>query len=144
MPRCHWFVRFAATALICMAASGQRPTQTRTRPSFDFPPDVIEPNSVDVVRIAPNRYSIEMENPQARVLRARIPALGRVTIHSHHAGLLVAFTEVHLRLLRPNGASEEIHVPAGAARWLHADTHSEENMVMSPCEFLFVETKTAN
>ena len=127
----------AAAAIFCTSGSGQRRT---TFP--EFPPDIWDNRSVDVVKIAPDRYAIDLENGQMRVLRARIPGYTRVAIHQHRPGLLVALTAVHLRFTRPDGAVEEIHIPAGTTRWLTGGVHSEENLQMAPCEFLFIESRS--
>src|SRR5439155_562476 len=87
--------RFNRAALLLASAflSARGFGQTPPFQNKSFPPDIVDA-SVDVVKIAANRYTIEIENPHVRVLRGRIPALGRVTIHRHRAGLLVAVTEV--------------------------------------------------
>jgi hypothetical protein len=44
----------------------------------------------------------------------------------------------------PDGRSEDIHMEAGASRWIYGDTRSEKNLGTKPVEMLFIETKSAN
>jgi hypothetical protein len=96
--------------------------------------------SPDAARIAPDRYHVELNNERLRVLRARVPAGGRVPIHGHHAGILLAITEVNLRWVSPGGQEIEIHLPPGDFKWLDAGIHAEEN-AGAACEYLFIESK---
>jgi len=109
----------------------------------EMPPDIFDYPSPDVVKVAPGRYGVELDNAQMRVLRARLPADSRIPTHHHSAGLLVALTDVRLRLITPDGKSRDLEIPAGGTRWLEADTHSEQNLNARPCDFLFIEAKSA-
>ena len=125
----------AAAALSMSVGSGQR------RAFQEMGPEVIYDTSVDVSRIAPGHYAVEMANQfvHLRVLRARIAGNSRVPTHHHNAGLIVALTAVDLRFVAPNGQFRDVHVAAGATRWIEDDIHSEINIGGSACEFLYIE-----
>jgi hypothetical protein len=128
-----------AVLIWCSAAAPQNPRQAR--PSV-FPPEiVIERSFVDVVKIAPRLYTVEEENEKVRVLRAKLPGGVRVPMHDQRSGLLVALTDVHLRLRTPENKSRDLHVAAGETRWIWEESHSVENLGLHACEFLFVEPK---
>jgi len=103
--------------------------------------EIIIERFVDVVQVAPKLYTVDRENEKVRVLRAKLPGEANVSLHDHRSGVLVAITDVHLRFRTPDKKSFDLHVPAGEARWLDGDTHTEQNLNNRPCEFLFIEMK---
>jgi len=107
----------------------------------DFPPDIIIERFSDVAKIAPKLYHVELENERVRVLRAKLPGEARVPTHDHRSGLLVAITDVHLRFRTVTGKARDLHVPKGETRWIDEESHSEENLDIRECEFVFVESK---
>ena len=123
-------------AALCAFGIGR--TQTVRPPDV---PEIFDNRSPDAARIAPDRYRVELDNERLRVLRAKVPATGRVPIHGHRAGILLAITEVNLRLVAPDGTVIEIHLPPGDFRWLDAGIHAEENAALAACEYLFIESK---
>src|SRR6185369_8907674 len=88
------------------------------RPKQEMPPDIFDNRSPDAAKIAPDRYRVELDNDRLRVLRAKVPAGGRVPIHGHRSGILMAVTEVHLRLVDPAGKVIEVRLPAGDFKWI--------------------------
>jgi hypothetical protein len=104
-------------------------------------PEIFDNRSPDAARIAPDRYHVELDNERLRVLRARVPATGRVPIHGHRSGILLAVTEVNLRWVDPQGNVIEIHLAPGDFKWLEAGIHAEENAAAVACEYLFIESK---
>jgi hypothetical protein len=141
MSRCTRPLSTAAAAvLFAMTGSGQRPPSPPN--TFrDLPPDIFDNASVDVAKIAPNEYAIDLDKPSVRVLRARLRPQMRVPTHRHNPGLLVALTAVHLQFGRPDGSVFQIRLSPGQTRWVEGEIHSELNAAAAPCEFLFVETK---
>jgi hypothetical protein len=47
----------------------------------------------------------------------------------------------HIRLTRPGGRSQDIHMQAGESRWIYGDTRSEKNLGTQRLEMLVIETK---
>ncbi len=132
-------VLWAAVAVACPAARCQN-RDFQPRPGV-FPPEIILDRFIDVVKIAPKLYAVEVENDKVRVLRAKLPAEARVPTHDSRSGLLVAVTDVHVRFRTADSKIRDIHVAAGETRWIDAEPRAEENLDIRPCEFLFVETK---
>lgn len=124
-------------ALCCRIGISQR----LPPPPTSFPPEIIVERDLDVAKIAPKVYTIETENEKVRVLRAKLPGGAKVASHDHRPGLLVALTDVHLRLRTPDNKTRDLHIPAGETRWLDGETHAEENLDIRACQFLLVEWK---
>ena len=129
--------------LPCFGQGARSGQGSRFNPRQDFPPDIFDGRSVDVIKIAPGQFRIQIDNAQNRVLHARIAAESRVPMHDHHAGVLVALTDVSLRLIFPDGKTQELHVRAGDSQWMPASTHAEQNLASAVCEYVFVESKAS-
>ena len=130
----------AVVALCLSTSSGQQSPLGRNFVR-EGPVEIFDNNSVDVARIAPGNYVVEMANQfnHVRVLRAHIGANVRVPTHHHNGGLIVALTPVSLRFIGTDGHFREVQIPAGATRWVDEGIHSETNYG-GPCEFLYIET----
>ena len=109
--------------------------------SIETPPDIFDNRSVDVVRVAGDRYVVEMDNDRLRVLRAKLPVANRVPIHRNRPGIFIALTALNLILTAPDGRVTEIRLPAGDMRWIDAGIHAVQNVGPAACEYLFVESK---
>jgi hypothetical protein len=135
MPRsiCHVIL---AAAVFVAAGSGQRADRTT-----DFPPDIFDNRSVDAARIAPDRCVVEIDNERMRVLRIKLPSAGRVPIHGHRSGVIIALTELNLRLKSPENTVIEVRLPAGDIRWIDSGIHADENLGAAAAEYLFIESK---
>jgi hypothetical protein len=110
-----------------------------------FPPDIIPPEvlkSRDPLQTDPQHYRLEFENEKMRVLRLTMKPSEVVPMHDDKDALVVCLNECHLRFTSPNGRSEEVHMEAGASRWIYGDSRSEKNLGTKPVEMLFIETKS--
>ena len=136
MPRSIRHVVLAA-ALFAATGSGQR----GGRVTADFPPDIFDNRSVDAARIAPDRCVVEIDNDRMRVLRIKLPSTSRVPIHGHRSGVIIALTDLNLRLKAPDGTVIEIRLPVGDMRWIDAGIHADENLGAAAAEYLFIESK---
>lgn len=125
-------------AVFCTIVTAQ--LAPRRSPGRNFPPEIMLDRFIDVTTVAPRFFTAEMENSAVRVLRARLDGDARIPLHDARSGLIVAVTDVHLRLTTPDKKSQDIHVKAGQTHWIDGDTFSGQNLSSSPCEFLFVET----
>jgi len=108
-------------------------------PANRFPPEIVLDRFIDVVNVAPKNFSVDMENADVRVLRAKLDGDARIPLHDDRSGVIVALTGVHLRFTTPDDKSFDLHVKAGETHWLDGDTFSEQNLSSTPCEFLFIE-----
>jgi hypothetical protein len=115
--------------------------QVRSR---EFPPDIVPPEVLkgkDALEADPKHSKLELENDRMRVLRLTLKADEVASVHDDHDALFVCIKECHLRLTRPGGRSQDIHMQAGESRWIYADTRSEKNLSTQPLEMLVIETK---
>ena len=119
--------------------------QGRTRDSREFfPPDIVPPEVVkgkDALAADPKHYNLELENERMRVLRLTLKAGEMAPVHDDRDALFVCLKECHLRLTRPGGASQDIHLQGGESRWIYGDTRSEKNLGTQPLEMLVIEPK---
>ncbi|MBZ5675801.1 MAG: hypothetical protein LAP61_16280 [Acidobacteriia bacterium] len=115
--------------------------QVRSR---EFPPDIVPPEVLkgkDALETDPKHYRLELENDRMRVLRLTLKADEVAPVHDDHDALFVCLKECHLRLTRPGGRSQDIHMQAGESRWIYGDTRSEKNLGPQLLEMLVIETK---
>jgi hypothetical protein len=103
--------------------------------------EIFDNRSPDAARIAPDRCVVELDNDRMRIIRIKLPASSRVPIHSHRTGVVIALTELRLRMTAPDGAVIDIRLPAGDMRWVEGGIHAEENVGAGPAEYLYVESK---
>jgi len=128
-----------AALLLAATGAGQRRGASGGR--SQFPPDIFDNRSVDAARIAPDRCVIELDNERLRVLRIKLPSAGRLPIHGHRPGVIIAITELNLRLKGPDNSVIEVRLPPGDIRWIDAGIHADENLGAATAEYLFVESK---
>jgi hypothetical protein len=120
--------------------------QARSR---EFPPDIVPPEVLkgkDALAADPKHYRLELENDRMRVLRLTLKADEVVPVHDDLDALFVCIAvgsdkACHIRLARPGGRSQDIHMQAGESRWIYADTRSEKNLSSQPLEMLVIEPK---
>ena len=62
-------------------------------------------------------------------------------MHDDRAHMMIAITEVHLQLSKPDGRPFGVHTQAGESRWGYADMHSIRNIYTKPAEYLIIELK---
>ena len=97
---------------------------------------------LDPVKLAPQNYKVEIDEPQVRVIRARIPGRGQVPMHEHGPNRVVVFlTDAHVRVIDAAGAATELNAKAGETRWSGAAKHREENLSEQPFEVIAVEVR---
>ncbi len=133
-------VAVTAFATLVTAQLVQVPQQSpANRFANRFPPEIVLDRFIDVVKVAPQFFSVEMENSEIRVLRAKLDGDARIPLHDGRSGLMVALKDVNLRLTAPGGKPRDIHLRTGETLWIDGDTFSEQNLNSTPTEFLFIE-----
>ena len=126
--------------LVCLFA------QLRSR---EFPPDIVPPEVLrgkDALAADPKHYKVELDNDRMRVLRLTLKADETVPVHDDRDALFVCIAvgsdkACHIRLTRPGGPSQDVHLQAGESRWIYADTRSEKNLNSQALEMLVIESK---
>jgi len=113
--------------------------ELKSQPGRDTTP---QPGPLDWVKVDPNRYKVEIENDQVRVIRARYGPREKGVMHEHPFNYLVAFlTECNLKVTTPEGESKVGTRVAGDVTWGQPTKHSEENLNDKPLEVIVVEFK---
>jgi hypothetical protein len=145
----RWIGISLSVAVFCALLSAQRagrlidqapPQSSADRFASRFPPEIVLDRFIDVAKVAPKYFTVEMENSDVRVLRAKLDGDARIPLHDGRSGLMVALTDVHVRLTTPDNKSLDLQVKTGETRWIDGDTFSEQNLSSGRCEFLFIET----
>jgi len=99
-------------------------------------------SNLDPVKIDPKHYKVEFENPQVRVLRAKIEPHGRTPMHEHSLNRVTIFlTDQEFRVTDSHGKIDIVKHKAGEAVWGTPITHTEENLSDQPFEVIAVELK---
>jgi uncharacterized RmlC-like cupin family protein len=97
---------------------------------------------LDPIKVSPGIYKVVLDNPQVRVVRARVGARAAVPMHEHALNRLVVFlTDAHIRAISKDGTSGETKVKAGEVRWSGPAIHREQNLSDEPFEVLSVDVK---
>src|SRR5688572_30179287 len=131
----------AAFSIFAVIASSQQTGRRWNTRQDNFPPDIFDNRSLDVARIAPDRCVVEIDNERMRVIRVKLPVSSRVPIHNHRTGVVIALTDLHLRLTAPDRSVIDIQLPAGDMRWIDAGIHAWQSLGAAAVEYLFIESK---
>jgi hypothetical protein len=107
-------------------------------------PGALPASDLDPVRIAPNNYKVEFENPQVRVLRARYGPHEAGPVHEHMLNrVTVNLTEQHMKVTAADGKVDLVNGTRGEVKMAGPAKHQEENVGPLPFEVVVVELKSA-
>jgi hypothetical protein len=106
-----------------------------------LPPEIVIDRLRNVLEVDPVHYKKDLENDRVLVLHAHLAPGDVVPMHDDRADMMIAITEVHLRLSKPGGKPFDVHMQAGESRWGYADMHSIKNIYTKPAEYLVIELK---
>lgn len=95
----------------------------------------------DPVKVDPRHYKVTLENENVRVLRISVPPHESAPMHSHPASVLIWITDSHIKLIHPDGKTEEAYRKAGQTNWSEPDVHAGENIGDTVSESVQVEFK---
>ena len=95
----------------------------------------------DAIVVAPDRYTVELENDQVRVVRVDYAAGDETEMHSHPAGVVVFLQDGNAEMTLPDGTKQERPGQAGDVVWTDAETHSPK--ALTDISVLLVELKSA-
>jgi len=102
---------------------------------------VIPAGAQDAAMVNPKIVTVEFENDEVRVLRARYEPRDRLEMHSHPAKAEVQITEGTLRIFTPDGKWRDDPGKAGEFFWLEPTRHAVENTGNGPVELVEIEMK---
>lgn len=98
--------------------------------------------TLDPLRVDPKHYSVEFENEQVRVTRARFGPGEGAPMHEHTLPrVIVHLTPMNLRQTLPDGSTREAQAAAGDVTWGVAAKHSEVSLNREVFEVVVVEVK---
>jgi hypothetical protein len=106
-----------------------------------LPPEIVIDRLRHVLEVDPVHYKKDLENDRVLVLHAHLGPGDVVPMHDDRGHMMIAITEVHLRLSKPGGKPFDVHMQAGESRWGYADMHSIKNISTKPAEYLVIELK---
>jgi quercetin dioxygenase-like cupin family protein len=86
-------------------------------------------------------YKVEIENSSVRVLRVKHAPHAKIPMHDHPARVVVCLTDLHERLMLPDGGTRELSLKAGDVVYNEATKHTEENVSDKPLEAVLIELK---
>jgi quercetin dioxygenase-like cupin family protein len=95
----------------------------------------------DPVKVDPKHYRVTLENDNVRVLRISVPPHESAPMHSHPASVLIWITDSHIKLIHPDGKTDEAFRKAGQTNWSEAEVHAGENIGDTVSECVQVEFK---
>jgi acetyl esterase/lipase len=97
----------------------------------------------DPPRADPERYAVELDTPQVRIVRARYAPRAAAPVHRHELPrVIVALTEQAVKLTLPDGSVRELRNPAGQVVFSGEPAeHSETNLLDQLFEAVVVEFK---
>ncbi len=105
-------------------------------------PGTLPASDLDVVRVAPDKYKVEFENPQVRVLRAHYDPQQAGPMHEHILKrVMVYLTDAKVKVTAADGGVQMMDAAAGDVRMGGAAKHQEENLSVRPFEVVVVEFK---
>jgi quercetin dioxygenase-like cupin family protein len=93
----------------------------------------------DVVKVAPDKYKVLLENDRVRVLEYRAKPGDKTPMHSHPSYLIYSFTGGKAKFTAPDGKTTERDLKAGEVTWNNGETHATETM--GEAHVLLVELK---
>jgi hypothetical protein len=97
---------------------------------------------LDPLKVDPQQYTLEFENPQVRVLRHRIEPHGVVPTRTYsNDRVIVYLTDQNFRVKNSAGKIETVQHKAGDIAWRTPATQSEQNLSDQPFEAVIVEIK---
>ena len=96
---------------------------------------------LDPVVVASNQYKVVVENERVRLLKIEYGAYETGPMHYHPDSVLVCLTEMNGTFTYPDGRTESMVLPPGAAMFLPATTHQPENKTPNRIEAYLIELK---
>jgi beta-alanine degradation protein BauB len=95
----------------------------------------------DSVSVAPDVYSVMLENARVRVLAIRTKPGQSSRLHSHPDMVLYAVTNCDWRLGSESGESVDVHLTQGDSLFLDAVTHTALDISQTGSHAIAIELK---
>ena len=95
----------------------------------------------DSIAVAPDIYSVKLENDRVRVLEIRTRPGQSSVLHSHPDMVLYAVTDCDWRLGSESEETVDVHIPQGDSLFLEAVTHTALDISQTGSHAIAVELK---
>lgn len=95
----------------------------------------------DPVKVAPDAYTVRLENDYVRVLEVRLKPGEKSPMHSYPAFVVYNFNASKVKFITPDERSKEVGMKAGEAAWSEGVTHAVENIGTTEAHVLNIELK---
>jgi mannose-6-phosphate isomerase-like protein (cupin superfamily) len=97
----------------------------------------------DPVKVAPDHYSVIMENAAVRVLKITYAPGSKAAMHHHPDSIAIPLVTSKVRMGLADGTTQDTDLPAGSATYAPAGTHSPTNIGKAAVDIILVEFKGA-
>jgi hypothetical protein len=136
-------MKLVLSGILCTAGVGLLLAQfpLREQVTRATRPEIVPDLSRDIVRMAPHQCTVELENDQVRVLRTKLGPNDSLPVHDAKAGILVAVSEVQVRIERPDRRGRAVNLLPGTTQWVFEDAYAVRNAGNRTVEYLFIEMK---
>jgi quercetin dioxygenase-like cupin family protein len=95
----------------------------------------------DVVKVAADSHTVLLENDQVRVLKVDMKPGQKVPMHSHPHNVAYFLTDGKVKIILPDGKTQERTIKAGTSSWSEATTHAAENIGTTEFQEIQIELK---
>ena len=95
----------------------------------------------DVVKVASDSHTVLLENDQVRVLKVDMKPGQKVPMHSHPHNVAYFLTDGKVKIILPDGKTQERDIKAGTSSWSEATTHAAENIGTTEFQEIQIELK---
>lgn len=95
----------------------------------------------DPVKVAATHYTVVLDNPSVRVLKANVAPGAKTAMHSHPDSVVIPLGASKVRFSMADGKSEDSDLASESALYTPAHTHGGENIGTTRVDVLIVEFK---
>ena len=95
----------------------------------------------DAVEVAPEHYTVLLENDKVRVLEVKIKPGEKEAMHTHPATVHIEMVPTKVKIGYPDGKSVELEGKKGEAIWVGPVKHTIENVGDTEIHAYIIELK---
>ena len=95
----------------------------------------------DVAKVGADSHTVLLENDQVRVLKVDLKPGQKVPMHSHPHNVAYYLSDAKVRIILPDGKSQERDIKAGTSSWSEATAHAVENIGTTELQEVQIELK---
>ena len=95
----------------------------------------------DPVKVAAGHYTVVLDNPSVRVLKADVAPGAKTAVHQHPDSVVIPLGAAKVRFTTADGKATEQELPSESATYTPAHTHAGENIGKTRVDVLIVEFK---